>query len=73
MIDMLLDFLACACLAVPITVVLGAIYFAFSISLIDKFRLNYGAKPIGFTILNWTLGLTIFSYFVVFAVLFRRC
>jgi hypothetical protein len=73
MVDLVLSFLACACLAVPITFALGIFYFSVAIGVIDTFRLNYGVKPVGFAILNWAFGITFLSYFIVFVALFRRC
>lgn len=72
MIDLVIAILASAVLAFPVTLVLGALYLAVAIWIVNVFRLNYGEKPSGFTVLNIAVLLTIISYFVVFAIALRR-
>lgn len=65
--DYLLAILISALIAVPITMGLGVVYFTVAIGVVNMFRLNYGERPLAFTVLNWTIALTFLSYFLVFA------
>jgi hypothetical protein len=62
-------FFAAAAFAIPITIGLGIVYFVTAAKIVEVFRLNYGEKPIGFRFLNAALGLTVISYFLIFAFL----
>lgn len=72
MIDAVISVAVSALVAVPVTMGLGIVYFTVAAWVVDALRLNYGEKPVGFRILNFALGLTLVSYFVVFAVALRR-
>lgn len=72
MMETALAILICALFAVPITMGLGVLYLVVAIGIVNVFRLNYGERPLGFTVLNIAVALTIISYFVVFAVELRR-
>lgn len=71
MTDLIIAVLLGALAAFPIAVVLGVIYFAVAVMVVNAFRLNYGERPLGFHVLNLAVLLTIISYFVVFAVAVR--
>lgn len=72
MIDLAIAVIVSALVAVPITMGLGVVYFTVAVGVVNMFRLNYGKRPLGFTVLNIAVALTIISYFVVFAVELRR-
>lgn len=72
MIDMLIAIIVSALISVPITMGLGVVYFSIAIGIVNAFHLNYGEKPLGFKVLNFTVLLTMISYFVVFAVTLRK-
>lgn len=71
MTDLIIAVLLGALAAFPIAVVLGVIYFAVAVMVVNAFRLNYVERPLGFHVLNLAVLLTIISYFVVFAVAVR--
>jgi len=72
MIPLLVKTLVCAAFAVPIALLLGALYVALAALIVNVFRLNYGESPTSMRVLNFAVALTAASYFVVFAALLAR-
>lgn len=72
MTEKILAIITSAFLAVPITMGLGIVYFSVAIAIVNMFRLNYGERPLGFKVLNFTVFLTMISYFVVFAITLKK-
>jgi hypothetical protein len=71
-IQLIIKTLVCAAFAVPIALLLGALYVSLAVLVVNVFRLNYGERPTSMHVLNLAVALTALSYFIVFSALLAR-
>ena len=67
MIQFIFKALSAAAFAVPMTLLLGVVYVAVAVAIVNLFRLNYLHMPVAVWVFNAAMILTALSYFFVFA------
>lgn len=72
MIQLIITIILAGVVSIPVTLGMGLIYLTVALILVNYFKLNYGERPIGFKVLNYSLLLICITYFITFAILLRR-